>query len=44
MERNPENRRDEQLDLGTASVMTLGNHGVFPEKETTMLTGAISDD
>jgi hypothetical protein len=44
MERKFDTRQDEPLELGTASAVTLGNHGFFPEKETTMLTGAISDD
>lgn len=44
MEREQDNLHAEPSELGTASVVTLGNHGLFPEKEVTMPTGGISDD
>lgn len=44
MERQVDKSQDEPLELGTASAVTLGNSGYFPEKATLMLTGAISDD
>lgn len=44
MERQVDKCQDETLELGTASVVTLGNHGYIPEKATLMPSGAISDD
>lgn len=44
MERNAKVPIDEPVELGTASTVTLGNRGLFPEKEVTMLAGGISDD
>ena len=44
MERKPVDINEEPVELGTASAVTLGNHGIFPEKEGTMLTGGISDE
>lgn len=34
----------EPVELGTASAVTLGNSGLFPEKEVTMPHGGISDE
>lgn len=39
-----DSHQDQSLELGTASVVTLGSGGFAPEKETTMLGGAITDD
>ena len=44
MERKTNDLPDEPVELGTASAATLGNGGPFPEKETQMLTGGISDE
>ncbi len=44
MERQTDKNQDEPLELGTASAVTLGNHGYIPEKATLMPSGAISDD
>lgn len=44
MERRTNDLHNEPIELGTASAVTLGNHGPFPEKEVTMLTGGISDE
>lgn len=44
MKRKADERHDEMIELGTASVVTLGNLGPFPEKEVTMHTGGISDE
>ena len=44
MERKTHDIPEEPVELGTASAVTLGNHGLFPEKEVTMPTGGISDE
>jgi hypothetical protein len=44
MERKNHEVHEEPTELGTASVVTLGNVGLFPEKELTMNTGGISDE
>lgn len=44
MERKTNDVRKEPVELGTASAVTLGNHGLFPEKEVSMPTGGISDE
>lgn len=44
MERKANDHTDEPIELGTASAVTLGNRGLFPEKEVTMLAGGISDE
>ena len=44
MERKINDLPDEPVELGTASAVTLGSGGPFPEKETSMLTGGISDE
>jgi len=44
MERNIADNIEQPTELGVASTATLGNQGIFPEKELTMLTGGISDE
>jgi hypothetical protein len=44
MERNIPNDFEQPTELGVASIATLGNGGIVPEKELTMLTGGISDE
>jgi hypothetical protein len=44
MEKTPTDLASQPVELGIASVVTLGNRGLFPEKEVTMPAGGISDD
>jgi hypothetical protein len=44
MERSDQDRNEVPSELGIASAVTLGNVGLFPEKETTMNAGGISDE
>lgn len=44
MERKNDERHDEPVELGVASLLTLGSGGPFAEKETTMLHSGISDE
>lgn len=44
MERKSNDTRDDLVELGTASAVTLGNHGLFPEKEVTMPAAGLSDE
>lgn len=44
MERKSQDLHEELIELGIASAVTLGNVGLFPEKETTMNAGGISDE
>lgn len=44
MEHQSRDDRESPTELGTASAITLGNHGLFPEKEVTMPSGGISDE
>jgi hypothetical protein len=44
MERNIHDQSEVPTELAVASEATLGNRGIFPEKEFTMLDGGISDE